>query len=99
MVRPKLRTVSATFSPLPTGPSTLAAGTGMSWKASFAWAVPRIPHLAMRGSTISKPGRSGVTRNAVILDSPPAGSGVRAITVRTSAIAPLVMYRFVPLST
>ena len=29
------RTVKATRSPLPTGPSTFPAGTGMSWKASF----------------------------------------------------------------
>ena len=39
---------------------------------------------------------SGVTRNAVTLDPAPRGSGVRAITVSTSAMAPLVMYRFEP---
>ena len=63
----------------------------MSWKASFAVAVPRIPHFAIRGSTTSNPGSSGVTRKAVIFDSPPARSGVLAITVSTPAIAPLVM--------
>ena len=68
-----------------------SAGTGMSWKASRAVAVPRMPHFSIRASTTSKPGMSGVTRNAVTFDSPPSGSGVRAITVSTSAIAPLVM--------
>ena len=67
------------------------AGTGMSWNASRAVAVPRMPHLGIRASTTSKPGMSGVTRKAVTFESPPRGSGVRAITVRTSAIAPLVM--------
>ncbi len=75
----------------------LVAGTGMSWNASCAVAVPRMPHLGIRASTTSNPGMSGVTRNAVTFDSPPRGSGVRAMTVSTSAIAPLVMYRLVPL--
>ena len=68
-----------------------ADGTGMSWNASLAVAVPRMPHLAIRASTTSNPGMSGVTRKAVTFESPPLGSGVRAMTVRTSAIAPLVM--------
>ena len=38
----------------------------MSSKASRAVAVPRMPHLAIRASTTSKPGMSGVTRKAVI---------------------------------
>ena len=73
VVRPKSSTVSATFSPLPSGPRIFAAGTGMSWNASRAVAVPRMPHLGIRASTTSKPGRSGVTRNAVTFESPPVG--------------------------
>ncbi len=42
---------------------------------------------------------SGVTRNAVIAVASRPATGVRAITVSMSAIAPLVMYRFWPLST
>jgi hypothetical protein len=53
-------------------------------------AVPRMPHLGARASTTSKPGRSGVTRNAVTLLLP-SGVGVRAITVRMCAMPPLVM--------
>jgi hypothetical protein len=45
----------------------------------------------MRASTTSKPGISGVTKKAVTFESPPPGSGVRAITVRTPAMAPLVI--------
>ena len=46
----------------------------------------------MRGSIISKPGMSGVTRNAVIAVLPSLpGTGVRAMTVRTCAIEALVM--------
>src|SRR5437899_2241336 len=69
VVRPKSSTVSATRRPLPIGPRIFAAGTGMLWKARRAVAVPRMPHLGMRASTTSKPGRSGVTRNAVIFVS------------------------------
>ena len=61
-------------------------------KASRAVAVPRMPHLAMRASTTSKPGMSGVTRKAVIsffLSAP--APGVRAMTVSTWAMPPLVM--------
>ncbi len=63
----------------------------MSLKARRAVAVPRIPTLSIRASTTSKPGMSGVTRKAVTLPSGSLGSGVRAITVNTPAMAPLVM--------
>ena len=55
-------------------------------------AVPLIPSFGIRGSIISKPSMSGVTRNAVtaVLPSLP-GTGVRAITVRTCAIEAFVM--------
>jgi hypothetical protein len=55
----------------------------MSRNASRAVAVPRMPHLGMRASTTSKPGISGVTRNAVSFVSLLPGTGVRAITVST----------------
>ena len=46
----------------------------------------------MRGSSISNPGMSGVTRNAVIAVLPSLpGTGVRAMTVNTCAIEALVM--------
>ena len=73
-------------------------GTNMSWNASRAVAVPRTPHLGIRFSTTSKPGMSGVTRNAVILVSLLPGTGVRAMTVSTWAMPPLVIQRFWPLS-
>jgi hypothetical protein len=98
VVRPKSSTVSATLSPFPIGPRIFSAGTGISRNSSVEVAVPRIPHFGIRPSTTSNPGISGVTRKAVIFDGPPAGSGVRAITVRTPAIAPFVMYRFRPVS-
>ena len=59
--------------------------------ASRAVAVPRIPSFGMRASMISNPGISGVTRNAVIAVLSEPGTGVRAITVSTCAIAALVM--------
>ena len=91
VVRPKSSTVSATFSPLPSGPRMFSLGTGMLSKASRAVAVPRMPSFSIRGSTMRKPGMSGVTRKAVTWVSSRPGTGVRAITVSTSAIAPLVM--------
>ena len=97
VTRPKSRTVRATRSPLPSGPRMFSAGTGMSWKASRPVAVPRMPIFSIRFSTTSNPGMSGVTRNAVTFESPPFGSGVRAITVSTPAIPPLVIQRLVPL--
>ena len=55
-------------------------------------AVPRIPIFSIRPSISSNPGMSGVTRNAVIASFPGLpGTGVRAITVNTCAIAVLVM--------
>jgi hypothetical protein len=72
-------------------------GTGMSWKARRPVAVPRMPSFSIRGSIISKPGISGVTRNAVISVLSVPGTGVRAMTVSTRAMAALVMYRFSPL--
>ncbi len=63
----------------------------MPSNASFAVAVPRIPSFSIRGSTTRKPGMSGVTRKAVTSVWSRPAIGVRAITVRTSAIAPLVM--------
>ena len=91
VVRPKSSTVRATRSPLPTWPRTFSAGTGTLWKASRAVAVPRMLHFGMRASTTSKPGRSGVTRKAVTLVSRLPSTGVRAITVSTWAMPPLVM--------
>ena len=87
--------MSAIFRPLPSSPSTFAAGTGMSWKGQPRVAVPRIPRASARLGGLPNPGRSGVTRNAVTLESPP-GPVVRAMTVRTSAMAPLVMWQLVP---
>jgi hypothetical protein len=77
---------------LPGGPRIFSFGTFTSRIANRPVAVPRIPIFGMRASRISNPGMSGVTRNAVIdvLPSLP-GSGVRAITVSTCAIAALVM--------
>ena len=98
VVRPKSSTVSAMRSPLPTWPSTFSAGTTMFSKASRPVAVPRMPHLGMRASSTLKPGMSGVTRKAVISFFLPAPApGVRAITVSTPAMPPLVIQRFVPL--
>ena len=56
-----------------------------------AVAVPRMPHFGMRASTTSNPGMSGVTRNAVTLPSGSEATGVRAMTVSTWAMPPLVM--------
>ncbi len=66
-------------------------GTGMLRKARREVAVPRMPSFFMRGSTMVNPGISGVTRKAVTADSFLPGTGVRAMTVSTCAIAPLVM--------
>ena len=65
-------------------------GTRMLVKRSRPVAVPRMPHFGMRASTTSKPGMSGVTRNAVTFVLP-SGVGVRAMTVSTWAMPPLVM--------
>ena len=54
-------------------------------------AVPRIPIFGIRGSSMVKPGISGVTKNAVTAVLSEPGTGVRAITVRTWAMAALVM--------
>ena len=59
--------------------------------ASRPVAVPRIPSLGMRGSSMVNPGMSGVTRNAVMLVLSEPGEGARAITVKTCAIEALVM--------
>ena len=99
VVRPKSSTVRATFSPLPSCPSTFSRGTNMSRNASRLVAVPRTPHFGIRASVTSKPGMSGVTMNAVIFVSVEPGTGVRAITVSTCARLPLVIQRFSPLST
>ena len=85
-------------SPLPTLPRTFSFGTNMFSKASRPVAVPRMPIFAIRASTTLKPGMSGVTRKAVIsffLSGP--APGVRAMTVSTSAMPPLVIQRLVPL--
>ncbi len=67
-------------------------GTSTLFSRKRPVAVPRIPSFGMRGSIISKPGMSGVTRNAVIAVLPSLpGTGVRAITVRTCAIEAFVM--------
>ena len=99
VVRPKSSTVNATRSPLPSVPRMFSFGTTMSRNARRAVAVPRTPHFGMRASRTSKPGMSGVTTNAVIFVSLLPGTGVRAITVSTWAMAPLVIQRFSPLST
>ena len=59
-------------------------------KAKVACQVPRIPHLLRLGSTTSKPGRSGVTMNAVTLSwlLPLSPTEVRAITVIIPATVP-----------
>jgi hypothetical protein len=58
-----------------------------------------MPSLTMRGSTSSNPGISGVTRKAVTALSLLPGTGVRAMTVSTWAMAALVIYRFSPFNT
>ena len=68
--------------------------------ASRPVAVPRIEFFAMRASSTLKPGRSGVTRKAVIsffFPAEPATPGVLAMTVSTSAMPPLVIHFFEPL--
>ena len=92
VVRPKSRTVRATFKPFPGGPRIFSFGTFTSLIANRPVAVPRIPIFGIRASRISKPGMSGVTRKAVIAVLPSfPGTGVRAMTVKTWAIAALVM--------
>ena len=92
VVRPKSKTVSATFKPLPNGPRIFSFGTLTLRKANRPVAVPRIPIFSIRPSSNSNPGMSGVTKNAVIASFPGfPGTGVRAITVNTFAIAVLVM--------
>ena len=76
---------------MPGGPRMFSRGTDMLWKASLAVAVPRMPSFSIRGSTTSKPGISGVTRNAVTCRVAAACNGVRAMTVSTCAMPPLVM--------
>ncbi len=66
-------------------------GTRMLVNRILPVAVPRMPHFSARASTTSKPGMSGVTRNAVTLPLGLLGSGVRAITVRMCAMPPFVM--------
>jgi len=90
-VRPKSSTVSATFNPLPSGPRIFSFGTDMSRMAKRPVAVPRMPSFSIRGSSIVNPGMSGVTRNAVIAVLSEPGIGVRAITVKTWAMAAFVM--------
>ncbi len=92
VVRPKSRTVSATRSPFPGAPRMFSFGTNMSLNASRPVAVPRMLNFSIRVSSTSKPGMSGVTRNAVIsfFLSLPA-PGVLAMTVRTCAMPPFVM--------
>ena len=71
-----------------------AFGTRMLVNRILPVAVPRMPHFSARASTTSNPAMSGVTRNAVTLVASGfsgVGAGVRAITVSTSAIPPLVM--------
>ena len=57
----------------------------------FEVLVPRMPHFSARATSTSKPGMSGVTRNAVTFPFGFFGSGVRAITVRSCAMPPFVM--------
>jgi hypothetical protein len=66
-------------------------GTRMLVNRILPVAVPRMPHFSARASITSNPGMSGVTRNAVTFPFGFEGSGVRAITVRTCAMPPLVM--------
>ena len=63
----------------------------MSRMAKRPVAVPRMPSFSIRGSSMVKPGMSGVTRNAVIAVLSVPEIGVRAITVRTWAIEAFVM--------
>ena len=63
----------------------------MSRMANRPVAVPRMPTFSIRGSSISNPGMSGVTRNAVMAVLSEPGTGVRAMTVKTCAIDAFVM--------
>src|SRR5262249_62363459 len=80
VVRPKSRTVSATLRPLPGGPRIFSFGTLTLRNANRPVAVPRIPILGIRASSISNPGMSGVTRKAVIAVLHDPGTGVRPLT-------------------
>src|SRR5437762_652414 len=91
VVRPKSSTVSATLRPFPSGPRIFSFGTLTSLNAKRPVAVPRIPIFGIRSSSISNPGMSGVTRKAVIAVLSDPGTGVRAITVSSCAIAALVI--------
>ena len=75
----------------------------MSVNRSVPCQVPRTPIFVRFGETISKPGRSGVTMNAVtfsfILPSPLVATGVLAITVIMPARAALVANFLLPLRT
>ena len=68
----------------------------MALKRSTACQLPRMPHLLRLFLTISNPGRSGVTRNAVTFSHivPFSETGVRAITVNIPAKAAFVAYFF-----
>ena len=59
-------------------------GTGMSWNASLAVAVPRMPHFAMRGFDDLEAGHVGRDEERRDLRSRSLpGTGVRAMTVST----------------
>ena len=63
----------------------------MSRMAKRPVAVPRMPSFSIRPSSMVNPGMLGVTKNAVMAVLSEPGTGVRAITVKTCAMAALVM--------
>ena len=70
----------------------------MSSNSNQAVAVPRMPHFGMRASLTRNPGMSGVTQKSGHFGFITPGTEVRAMTVSTWAMAPLVMYHLVPVS-
>src|SRR5688572_9928424 len=94
---PVFRISTAILNPRPTSPTTFAAGTGTSWYDSSTVFDPLIPIL-YSGLPDVNPGRSRVTRNAVIF-SRPSGIGVLAKVWMTWAYPPFVHQILLPLRT
>ena len=96
--RPLLSTSIATLNPRPGSPRMAEAGTRTSSKKTSVVELPRMPSLCSLGPFFTPHARS--TRNAVIFGFAPSSAGeVRAKTVKRSAMPPLVIQIFDPLST
>ena len=95
-VRPAFRIFIATLNPLPTSPSTFAAGTRTSSSTTVVVEEARIPILSSCGP-VETPFMSRVTMNAVMWPRP--SSEVFMNTVKKSAIPPFVIQSFSPFRT